>query len=96
MKFNEVDKCLRCNSEEFLIHFPLKVCKTCKCIIAADNMYNPTNVKYIKFQVSDDRIELNFLENKTYLNGKEFMNFSLPVDISEDKLKHYIQLAVFS
>ena len=87
MKFQEINYCLRCKNTVLFSSYPIIHCKSCNSIMAVDDT---DNLKSIKFPCNDYAVCIKLLENKTYINGKETLDFAVCPDISEQKLGIYL------
>lgn len=79
----KIDSCLRCSSLDFIIGYPILVCKMCNAIHSVS-----LGNTMITFNVGKYRIRI--CKDKSYINESE-INVMLPYDItSEEKIRTYL------
>lgn len=101
---NQIYNCIRCDSINIIANPFVINCNNCNC----QSFYNGVqNVLSVKFNIENIYVRINYTENKTYLNminhtqnsmnkNDLILDFSLPSNIQESKLKSYIKLYLFS
>lgn len=83
----KIESCLRCQSTNLLVGYPVLVCLSCHAINSVANQGTSAG-PCVAFNVGEYRVRIT--TNKSYINDQE-IDTVLPYDISsEDKLRTYL------